>query len=345
MSGEFLGRPAREEDQMKYLAALLLFALALGSLRAAESKEPERLQESADVINEVMETPEKGIPRDLFDKAVCVGIIPHEPRLASAVVAWSYGRGALVCRRGGTGSWGGPAMFTIHGPNHGLWIGNGPADFVLLVMNASGAEKLLKGKPKLGADVSVAAGPIGRTAEESLAVLPQTEILSYMRCTGQSKGICKSLVGLVHFGSQESPGSRGVLVGMSLEGQVIKQDNHGNERLYGRKVDPREILFGGVEAPEGAAALDAVLTKYSPHGGQKSSSKGSQKPTPPRAGAQEAGESENHWIEDADLRFAVGNEKDADVAATLGEWGKVFVSQDNAATAPTNQGAPSGCAR
>jgi lipid-binding SYLF domain-containing protein len=112
-------------------------------------------------------------------------------------------------------------------------------------MNAKGAEKLLQSKAKLGADASAAGGPVGRTAEGATDVQLQAEILTYSR-------------------------SRGLFAGLSLEGQIVKQDNDANQRLYGRKVDPKEILFKDTVSPPAAAqSLDAALTKYSPQGGEK----------------------------------------------------------------------------
>jgi lipid-binding SYLF domain-containing protein len=224
-----------------------MFALLMLSGTAAakeESREAERLQKAAEVINEVMGTPEKGIPRDLLNKAVCVGIIPSEKKLALGL-GGSFGRGALVCRRGGNGAWGAPSMFTVGGANFGFQLGGQATDFVLVVMNAKGAKKLLQSHSKLGADASVAGGPVGRTAEGATDLQMQAEILTYSR-------------------------SRGLFAGLSLEGQIVKQDNDGNERLYGKKVDAKDILFkGAVGVPAAARPLDAALTKYSPKGGEK----------------------------------------------------------------------------
>jgi len=227
----------------KLIVALLCVALSGAALAADTSKEAERLQRAAEVINEIMGTPEKGIPRDLFKKSVCVGVIPSEKKGALGL-GGSYGRGALVCRQGGTGAWAAPSMFTAGGINFGFQLGGQATDFVLVVMNAKGAEKLLQSRAKLGADASAAAGPVGRTAEGATDVQLQAEILTYSR-------------------------SRGLFAGLSLEGQIVKQDNDANQRLYGRKVDPKDILFRGtVHPPAAAQALDAALTKYSPHGGE-----------------------------------------------------------------------------
>jgi lipid-binding SYLF domain-containing protein len=228
------------------MKALLSFAMALfvcGAAFGAEAgKEVERLQKSAEVIDEIMGTPEKGIPTDLLNKSVCVGVIPSQKKFAMGL-GGSYGRGCLVCRRGGTGAWGAPWMFAIGGPSIGFQLGGQATDFVLLVLNAKGADTLVKGKTKLGADASVAGGPVGRTAEGSTGILMQTEILTYSR-------------------------SRGAFAGLSLEGQVIKDDGTANRNLYGKKITAKEILFGGTGVPGAGGALDAALTKHSPRGGQ-----------------------------------------------------------------------------
>lgn len=227
---------------MRNLCLLVLLSSAVPL--AAQTREAQRLEKSAEVINEVMGTPEKGVPRDLLNKAVCVGVIPSEKKLALGV-GGSFGRGAIVCRRGGNGPWGAPSMFTIGGANIGFQLGGQATDFVLVVMNAKGAEKLLQSRSKLGADAAAAAGPVGRTAEGATDIQLHAEILTYSR-------------------------SRGLFAGLSLEGQIIKQDHDANQRLYGRKLDPKDILFkGAVASPAAARTLDAALTKYSPHGGEK----------------------------------------------------------------------------
>jgi len=230
---------------MRYVFAMLALLMLTGMAPAKdESREAERLQKAAEVIAEVMGTPEKGIPRDLLNKAVCVGIIPSELKVALGL-GGSFGRGALVCRRGGNGPWGAPSMFTVGGANIGFQMGGQATDYVLVVMNAKGAQKLLQSHAKLGADASVAGGPVGRTAEGATDLQMQAEILTYSR-------------------------SRGLFAGLSLSGQVVKQDDDGNERLYGRKVDPKDILFKGtVGTPAAARSLDAALAKYSPKGGEK----------------------------------------------------------------------------
>jgi lipid-binding SYLF domain-containing protein len=210
---------------------------------APKSKEAARLENATYVINEIMATPENGIPLDLLNRAVCVGIVPAEKKGAFLVGA-SFGRGALVCRINGTGAWGAPSMFTIYGGSYGLQIGGQSTDVVFIVMNSGGARKLLQSGVKLGADASAAAGPVGRDAKAETDVQLHAEILTYSR-------------------------SRGLFAGLSLVGSVIRQDEDGNQRLYGHAVTAKDVLLRDkVPAPKAAKPLDDILTKWSPRGGE-----------------------------------------------------------------------------
>jgi SH3 domain-containing YSC84-like protein 1 len=222
----------------------LLIVLLCCAVEAKEvSKEAERLSNAATVIREIMRTPEKGVPQELLDKAVCVGVIPGEKKLALGV-GGDFGRGALVCRRGGNGRWGAPAMFTLGGASFGFQIGGQSSDILFIVMNATGTKKLIQSSVKLGAEASVAAGPVGRKAEGATDLQLHAEILSYSR-------------------------SKGLFAGVSLEGTVLKQDEDANQHLYGRAIDAKEILFTRkLPVPPAARPLDAALTKYSPSGGK-----------------------------------------------------------------------------
>jgi lipid-binding SYLF domain-containing protein len=221
------------------LACLML----CGGLVASAATVSEQLEKSTNVLNEIMGAPDKGIPSDLLDKAVCVGIVPSELKFAIGV-GGTYGRGVLVCRKGGTGAWGAPSMFTLGGGSFGLQLGGKATDVVFIVMNGRGAAKLVGDEVKLGGELSAAAGPVGRSGEGATDVQMRAEILSYSR-------------------------TRGLFAGASLEGAVIKQDKDDNEKLYGRRISAREILFGNeVSAPTMAHALDRTLDKYSPRGGQ-----------------------------------------------------------------------------
>jgi len=235
---------------MRHGLAIGLALVIIGTARVslAADKDVDRLETSAEVISEIMRTPEKGIPHDLLNKAVCVAIIPSEKKLAVFVGA-SYGRGDMVCRTGGNGAWGAPSMITVGGINGGLEFGGQATDFVLLVMNARGAEKLLHDSTKLGAEASAAAGPVGRDAAGATDLQLHAEILTYSR-------------------------ARGAFAGVALDGQMFKQNKDANEKLYGRRVSPEDILFKGVVAPPSAAQpLLTALTQYSPHGGEPFSPK------------------------------------------------------------------------
>ena len=228
---------------MKYLLAGLLVVSFCVPVFAA-GKEDQRLHRSAEILQEIMKTPEKGIPQDLMDKAVCVAIVPSYKKVAFGFGA-SGGKGSLICRRGGNGPWSGPSMFTMGGGSIGFQIGGSATDIVLIVMKASGAEKLMGNKTQLGADASVAGGPVGRTSQAATDLQMHAELLTYSR-------------------------ARGLFAGISLKGAFMKTDGEANERLYGRKLTPREICLqgaGGIPGP--ARELDAELTKISPHGGQK----------------------------------------------------------------------------
>jgi SH3 domain-containing YSC84-like protein 1 len=225
------------------MGAFLFLAYCSSAVAAAQSKEAERLESSTFVVNEIMQTPDKTIPRELLDRAVCVGVIPSELHFAF-FFGGNYGRGALVCRQGGDGSWGAPSMFTLYGGNFGLQFGGKATDIVFIVMNTGGVRKLLQTGVKLGADASAAAGPVGRTAEGATDIQMHAEILSYSR-------------------------SRGLFAGLSLDGAVLKADHLANRRLYGRTYEPKQILIDGVATPPDAARpLDDILAKYSPRGGE-----------------------------------------------------------------------------
>lgn len=230
---------------MRFGLAIVLSLVVLGNARVgrADDKQAERLENSAEVMTDIMRTPEKGIPRDLMNKSVCVGVIPSEKK-AAFIFGATYGRGAMVCREGGNGPWGAPSMFTVGGANFGFQIGGEETDFVLLVMNGRGAEKLLRDSTKLGADASAAGGPVGRSAEGATDLQLHAEILTYSR-------------------------ARGAFAGVSLDGQMFKQDGDSNEKLYGRRVPPVDILFkGAVPPPAAVGPLDKALTQFSPHGGE-----------------------------------------------------------------------------
>src|SRR5579863_550622 len=224
---------------MKKLGLVLMLLTFCTPAFAGESQ----LQKANNIVNEIMGTPDKGIPDELMEKAVCVGVVPSQMKFAIGI-GGTYGRGVLVCRKGGTGEWGAPSMFTLGAASVGFQIGGKSTDVVFLVMNPEGARKLVQDSVKLGAEASVAAGPVGRSAEGATDAQLHAEILSYSR-------------------------TRGLFAGVSLDGAVMKQDKDDNRKLYGREVSAKEILIDGtVATPRSARALDDTLAKYSPKGGQ-----------------------------------------------------------------------------
>jgi lipid-binding SYLF domain-containing protein len=229
---------------MRYLmVATLILSLPVEFLQAKSTKVADRLASAAAVMYEIMNTPENSIPKDLLDRSVCVGIVPGQKKLAFIFGA-SYGRGVLVCRRGGNGPWGAPSMIAVHSGSYGFQLGGSETDLVFVVMNPSGMRRLLKSRGELGADASAAAGPVGRTASASTDLMVTAEILTYSR-------------------------SRGLFAGVSLKGTAITQDGAANARLYGHIVDPKEILIDGKgDVPPEAKSLIAGLEKYSPRGGE-----------------------------------------------------------------------------
>jgi lipid-binding SYLF domain-containing protein len=224
---------------MKKFTLIFLLLTFCATAFAGESQ----LQKATNVLNEIMGAPDKGIPDELLERAVCVGIVPAQLTFAFGI-GGTYGRGMLVCRRGGNGVWGAPSMFTLGGGSFGLQIGGKSTDVIFVVMNPVGARKLVQDSVKLGAEASAAAGPVGRSATGATDAQLHAEILSYSR-------------------------SQGLFAGLSLDGSVLKQDAEDNKKLYGREVSAKEILIEGrVRNPRAAHGLDSALAKYSPKGGQ-----------------------------------------------------------------------------
>src|ERR1700732_995785 len=167
----------------------VLSPLAEVASAADKTKDDDRLRNCGAVLKEILDVPDN-IPQDLLDKADCVVVFPSVLK-AAFIVGGSYGRGAMSCRKGEnfSGSWGAPTMMALEGASFGLQIGGEATDFVLLVMNESGARGILASKVKLGADASVAAGPVGRTASAETDATLRSEILSYSRARGAVAGL------------------------------------------------------------------------------------------------------------------------------------------------------------
>jgi lipid-binding SYLF domain-containing protein len=223
------------------MTGVLAFGPCLYAKRSSEAKsEQERLQNSGKVMQEILRIPDD-IPQDLLDKARCVVVMPSVLK-AAFVVGGSYGRGTMVCREGQhfNGPWGAPAMYALEGGSVGLQIGGEATDFVFLLMNDRAATSLLHSKVRLGADLSAAAGPKGRSASADTDAYMRAEILSYSR-------------------------ARGVFAGVSLEGSTLRPDGEANRKLYGRSTTAAEIIADpDTVAPSSANDLIVALQHSSP---------------------------------------------------------------------------------
>ena len=218
---------------MKKLAILCASLLLATSAFAALSKdEVKRLSEAGTILTELRQSPDKGIPEELWSKAQCVVVIPSMKK-AAFVVGGEYGSGVMSCR---TNSWSAPVFMQLAKGSWGLQIGAEQVDLVLLVMNRRGVEKLLEDKVSLGADASVAAGPVGRSASAATDAQMGAEMLAYSR-------------------------SQGVFAGIDLSGGVLRPDKDADARAYGTGVNAREVTTGAkhVTAPEAASPFLRAL--------------------------------------------------------------------------------------
>jgi SH3 domain-containing YSC84-like protein 1 len=225
----------------KLLFAVLMLACVLPVMADdKEEKVDDRINAAANVMKEILGMPD-GIPKDLLDRADCVVIYPSVKK-AAFIVGGSYGRGLIVCRKGKFfgGPWSAPAMFALEGGSFGFQIGAQATDFVLLIMNESGARSIMSSKVKLGGDASVAAGPVGRNASAETDIVMKAQILSYSR-------------------------TQGVFAGVSLEGSTVRSDDGANKALYGKDISAKDIVrMGAVPAPASAQPLLSILRKASP---------------------------------------------------------------------------------
>src|SRR5271163_2147822 len=223
------------------VATAVCLTLAAGVVYAAKlNKEQKRLEECGVVMQEVLNIPDN-IPHDLLEKAECVIVVPSVKKLAFGIGA-DYGRGAMVCRTGEhfRGRWGAPAMYALEGGSVGFQIGGEATDLILLVMNDKGMESILSSKVKLGADASIAGGPLGRDASADTDAWMRAEILSYSR-------------------------SRGVFAGISLEGTTLRPDDDASEKVYGYPIKAKDIVRGEkLSVPATGHELVNVLEKHSP---------------------------------------------------------------------------------
>ena len=205
---------------------MMVAALAVTPLLAKDNEPAQRLGEAAAVFSEVMSAPDKGIPQELLENAHCIVIVP-DLKTGAFIVGGKYGKGYLSCRNKGNAGWSAPATVRIEGGSVGFQIGGSSTDLIMLVMNQRGADKLLESKFTLGAEGSVAAGPVGRTATAQTDAQMHADILSWSR-------------------------SQGLFAGVALKGATLRQDLDDNATLYGKKLENRDIVTKGVRAPKAA---------------------------------------------------------------------------------------------
>jgi len=209
--------------------------LAATALMAQERMPDARLHNADVALHEIMASPDRGIPRDLIDKAQCIVIVPNLLK-GAFIVGGQYGRGYGLCRHGS--GWSSPAAMRIEGGSFGFQLGGSATDVIMLVMNRHGMERLLGDKFTIGGEAAAAAGPVGRMTAAQTDVAMSAEILSWSR-------------------------SRGLFAGISLNGATLRPDRSENRRLYGRHISNREILERGVAVPNGARPLVAEMDRIS----------------------------------------------------------------------------------
>lgn len=211
---------------------VLVMTLMVGT--APLLADDDRLKTAALVLDEMAAAADSGIPESLLAKAKCVVVVPGVKKAAIGF-GGQYGRGYISCRRD-VGGWSAPGGIRVEGGSVGFQIGGSETDVVLLVLNDRGADRLLSSRFTVGAEASVAAGPVGRNASAQTDATMMAEILAWSR-------------------------ARGVFAGISLQGSTLREDASENRELYGRDITNREIVTGGIAAPAPAAGLMAILQK------------------------------------------------------------------------------------
>jgi SH3 domain-containing YSC84-like protein 1 len=231
----------------RFLAVCMLLCVAtvatvaLAAESDEENKAEDRIKAAATVLDEIQSAPDQGIPEDVLGSAECVAIVPSMLK-GGFIVGARYGRGVASCRT--PKGWSAPAFFTLQGGSIGLQIGGQAVDLVMLIMNQDGMRNLLSSKFKLGADASVAAGPVGRHAAADTDWKLRAQVLSYSR-------------------------ARGAFAGLELSGAAIKQDKDSTREFYNRMVPFKTALTGTIDAPANAYPLLSTLAKWAKTASEK----------------------------------------------------------------------------
>jgi lipid-binding SYLF domain-containing protein len=219
----------------KFLLLTLIVSMCSFAFAADDgTKAADRVQAAADVLNDIQAAPDVGIPQEVLGSAECVAVVPSMLK-GGFIIGAKYGRGLASCRT--PKGWSAPAFFVVSGGSVGFQIGGQAVDLVMLIMNKDGMRHLLSSEFALGADASVAAGPVGRHAEGNTDWKMRAEVLTYSR-------------------------ARGLFAGVSLNGAVIKQDKDSTREFYGRMVPFRTSLTGEIDPPAGANAFLTSLAKW-----------------------------------------------------------------------------------
>jgi lipid-binding SYLF domain-containing protein len=219
----------------KFLLLALIITLGSWSFAAdEETKASERMQAAAEVLTDIQGAPDKGIPQEVLGSAECVAVVPSMLK-GGFIVGAKYGRGLASCRT--EKGWSAPAFFVVTGGSFGFQIGGQAVDLVMLIMNKDGMRHLLTSEFALGADASVAAGPVGRHAEGNTDWKMRAEVLTYSR-------------------------ARGLFAGVSLNGAAIKQDKDSTREFYGRMVPFKTALTGEIDPPAGSNAFLTALAQW-----------------------------------------------------------------------------------
>jgi SH3 domain-containing YSC84-like protein 1 len=216
------------------LKQILPVLFCLTSISVWAESPGERLGSAAGVVSDLMSAADRGIPRDLMDKAHCIVIVPGLKGGAFLIGA-KYGKGFVSCRN--HAGWSAPGAVRIEQGSFGFQVGGIDTDLVLLVMNERGARRLVESQFTLGTQGEIAAGPVGRATTAQTDATMNAEMLSWSR-------------------------SRGVFAGIALQGATLRQDLDDNQLLYGKRYHNKQILFSGIAWPAGASELHSVLTKF-----------------------------------------------------------------------------------
>ena len=223
------------------MAALSVLAFCLTNVPFAaqgSSQEAQRLTESVRVLQEIMDAGDQSVPRSIMQKAEGIAIFPSLLK-GGFIVGGQHGRGVLSSKDPKTGAWSSPAFLTINGGSIGAQIGGQAVDLLLVVQNRRGLEQLVSNQFKVGADASVAAGPVGRDASAATDIQMRAQILSYSR-------------------------TRGLFAGVTLNGSTIRQDRDANDRFYGMGYRTGQIVFDGLGGtPKPVDEWKGMLDRYS----------------------------------------------------------------------------------